>query len=395
MQVCPDLRYVTRQLPYYKADANALRGNVYCREDDTSHERQTHHHLDADNLHRLIEHVRYCYFTVIQPQIVLMAEEISNNSNEETSKSTYNMSAKHSPQHRALLRCLQRALEGFLKAQTPTDSAGATVKGFIEFGAGKGGLSVALQDALLSNTFDLSGSTIEKKELALAHVPRTPLLVVVDVGNFRRKGDARVSRTSLPLVRLRLDIKDLELAKALRDPSVCKRARDEEKVNVNTLLDTSHNEGIPEERWVALGKHLCGACTDFALSCITSPNLRTEGSASVIAVVFATCCHHLCELRHLNAIASTEHDQQATLRLPGTEYTISAAEFAAIASMSSWAVSGTAVDKERQTTGICCKRVIDALRIQYLKQNGYRSAYLCQYVENGITEENVTIVAFR
>ncbi|PWV09222.1 hypothetical protein C3747_81g50 [Trypanosoma cruzi] len=394
IQVCPDLRYVTRKLPYYKANVNALRGKVYCRENDTAHERQTHHHLDADNLRQLIERVRHCYFSVIQPQIVLMAEEISSN-NEETSKSTCNMSAKHGPQHRALLRCLQRAIEGFFKAQTPTESAGAAVKGFVEFGAGKGGLSVALQDALLSHAFDLSGSTVEKKELAPAHVHRKPLLVVVDVGNFRRKGDARVSRTSLPLVRLRLDIKDLELAKALRDPSVFKRARDEEKVNVSTLLDNIHAEGIPEERWVALGKHLCGACTDFALSCITSPNLCTEGRASVIAVVFATCCHHLCELRDLNALASTEEDQQAILRLPGTEYTISAAEFAAIASMSSWAVSGTAVDKERQATGVCCKRVIDALRIQYLKQNGYRSAYLCQYIEKGITEENVTIVAFR
>ncbi|RNF11035.1 tRNA guanosine-2-O-methyltransferase TRM13 [Trypanosoma rangeli] len=392
-KVCPDLRFVATRLPYYRANLHAFRGNVYCAGSDTQHERRTHHHLDADTLRQLIARVRQCYFTVVQPQMVLMAEEISNKG-EEASTSTRKLSAKHGPQHRALLHCLQKAIAGFSRRQVQTDGAGAAVAGFLELGAGKGGLSVALQDAVLSHAFDLPGNTPTKQSSMAAVGCREPLLVVVDVDNFRRKADARVCRTRLPLIRLRLDIKDLDLAAALRDPSVRKRDRSSEHADKSISLDPRPAALNAEEHWVAMGKHLCGACTDFALACITAPNLRTEGRLSVSAVVLATCCHHRCELRHINSLESTGRNGDTVLRLPGTTYTLSPAEFAAIASMSSWAVSGACVDHESRITGVCCKRVIDALRIQYLKQSGYRAAYLCQYTQREITEENVCIVAF-
>ncbi|RNF19342.1 tRNA guanosine-2-O-methyltransferase TRM13 [Trypanosoma conorhini] len=393
VKVCPDLRFVVTRLPYYRENAHALRGAVYCAAADTQHERRTHHDLDADTLRQLIARVRRCYFAVVQPQTVLLAEEVSSEG-EETPTSVRKASAKHGPQHRALLHCLQRAIAGFAKAQELAGDADVAVAGFIELGAGKGGLAVALQDAVLSRAFALPGSKVEKQGSVAADGSSEPLLVVVDVDNFRRKGDARVCRTRLPLTRLRLDIKDLDLAAALRDPSVRKRARDGEHAGGGTSLGLRPEALIPAEHWVAMGKHLCGACTDFALACITAPNLRTEGRLCVSVVVLATCCHHRCELQHLNSLGATDNDGQAVLRLPGTQDTLSAAEFAAIASMSSWAVSGAFVDEESRITGVCCKRVIDALRVQYLKQSGYRAAYLCQYTQRDITEENVCIVAF-
>ncbi|KEG09112.1 tRNA guanosine-2-O-methyltransferase TRM13 [Trypanosoma grayi] len=395
VRVCPDLRFVASALPYYSQNTNAFCGKVYCRDEDVRHERLTHRDLDKATLDRLITRVREYYYSVVQPQIVLLAEEQCG-ADDDPVDQTRRLSSKHSPQHRGLLWCVEKALRGHIETLHEHGSDSGAIAGFVEFGAGKGGLSVALQDAISSGSLKIAGYNTEPAVTALEGGGSSNLrLLVVDVDNFRRKGDACVRRTSLPLIRLRLNIKDLDLVAALRDPSVRKRSREGVDSTTANSVETQGNSPATEERWVALGKHLCGSCTDFALSSVTSPKLHAKSHASVVAVVLATCCHHRCELQHLNALPEGGDDTFPSLRLPGTDYTISSAEFAAITSMSSWAVSGSFVDEQSRQTGVCCKRVIDALRVEYLRRKGYLCAYLCEYVGRDVTEENVCIVAFR
>lgn len=394
VRVCPDLRFVTSRLPYYREDAHAFRGRVYCGEEGPTAQRITHSHLPASSLHQLIARVRECYFSVVQPQMVLMAFEECPAKNE-LPHSTRNLSSKHGPQHCALLRCAERAMCSFYESEGQKGRPRAAIAGFVELGAGKGGLSVALQSALTSHSFSGLGGVALAKRTAGDDTSAQPLLVVIDVDNFRRKGDGRVCRTALPLVRLRVNIKDLDLARALSDPSVRHRPENVGADGAESHAGPRTHSPTSEEHWVALGKHLCGACTDFALSCVTSTDDNKKDHPNFIALVLATCCHHRCELQHLNSFLLSESDQQGALRLPGTDYTVSSDEFAAIASMSSWAVSGAFVDEERRLTGVCCKRVIDAWRVAFLKHSGYRRAYLCQYTGRDVTEENVCIVAHR
>ncbi|CBH10715.1 hypothetical protein, conserved [Trypanosoma brucei gambiense DAL972] len=407
VKVCPDLRFVVDKLPYYSKDLHACKGVAYCvTSQESEKERFTHHHMDTVVLEDLITRVRECYFNVIQPRIVLLAEECQEPFQDNSSTgSTRRISNKHGPQHRALLRCVQTVIRGYAEGRGNLGNTYVRIAGFLELGAGKAGLAVSLQDALLSGSIRYchshpgfqerkEGRTAVNEALS-ADNGDFPRIVVVDMDNFRRKADACVRNSRLPLVRLRINIKDLDLAKALCGASACKRSR-EETSSTSDQCTNAIKQSVPvEEQWVAFGKHLCGACTDFALSCVTAPNLNTEGFASVCAVVFATCCHQRCELKHINALLSPSECRRGRIAIPGTNHTFSEREFAAITSMSSWAVSGEAVDAERRLTGMCCKRVIDAFRLEYLKQSGFRRTYLCQYAESSVTGENICIVAFR
>ncbi|KAH8617675.1 putative CCCH zinc finger in TRM13 protein U11 48K like CHHC zinc finger Methyltransferase TRM13 [Trypanosoma vivax] len=421
VKICPDLRFVVNELPYYRKDMHAFRGKAYhATEYGNTGERFTHHQMDNTELHRLISRVQQCYTSFIKPHIVLMSEECSEphyagDNHGVNSSENFNRreSCKHSPQHRALLRCVERALESFGRRQVHENGAPAHVAGFLEVGAGKGGLSVALQRALISGQFqhcfqknsssgDSCGgenpTVVYTSGKEVARSSHFPSIVLVDVDNFRRKRDACVRDSCLPLTRLRLNIKDLDLVRALRGLGTRKRTAgeltDSGVDGVSSLTEGTCNL-TGTDYWVAVGKHLCGSCTDFALSCITSPNLITEGPISVCAVVLATCCHQRCELQHINALRCEAGEGASSIAIPGTPYRFSPNEFAAIASMSSWAVSGSFVDTERQSIGVCCKGVIDTLRIAYLKQCGYRDAFICHYIDRHVTAENNCIVAFR
>lgn len=101
---------------------------------------------------------------------------------------------------------------------------------YIEFGAGRGYLSSMLADASDARNF-----------------------VLLDVRGFRNKADRSLRQLeSLRLQRLRVDIKDFQPA------------------GVDGL-----NGG--QAPWVATGKHLCGAATDFTLRCVAS-SMHATGS---------------------------------------------------------------------------------------------------------------------
>lgn len=302
-----------------------------------------------------------------------------------------------------------------------------------------------------------------------------PHIVVIDVQTFRRKGDCKVCRSVLPIQRLRVDLKDLYLTKAFLCGAIpgrehlAKEAVGNEstgKGRQDTSLGSSPvsscspyccSRGDEQEmrrekeentlEWVAVGKHLCGAATEFALSCLSEPELPNVAKVSIRCLVLATCCHHRCAFTHMLPQATTtprsalsaapapqedtttshpppftaptaarkgiperrEHESESPssflfsstscselpcLTLPGTDFSLNKDEFAAVASMSSWAVSGANVEPSKQCIGYMCKRIIDSYRVAYLRSIGFQ-AYLATYIPRSITEENVCIIAFK
>jgi tRNA:m4X modification enzyme len=255
------------------------------------------------------------------------------------------LSQKHSPQHAALLSL---ALAAWPSAEKHRQVA------VMELGAGKGGLALALHQKLVNGTETHKTS-----------------FFVVDVGGFRRKKDGCVRDEAMPFCRLRINIKDLDLRRV---------------AELQTTLAPPNDEGPAKVGVVGIGKHLCGACADFALSCLVNDSPE---NMQVAAVVIATCCHHLCRLEHLNRLASS----------PASESFLghfTAAEFAAIASLTSWCVSGSAVDDGQRALGRRCKRLIDYARVLFLRQTaGFVCVELVDYVDEGISPENVCIFARR
>lgn len=394
--VCPDLRFVTTNMCYYAADRHADRGVPRLCGPAAGQPRLTHRDLSPEELAALTAKIDACYETAVAGGILdlqdlavaapcgLGGSGVSESDSDGEGDGggevdrTRLRSKKHGPQHSALLQCLDFTLAqaGGLGSCGP-----GTVRGFVELGAGKGGLSLALQRLLASHR-EPGGDPAEVARLEeaspfLKAVSERPRVAVVDMDGFRRKGDATVNRSAIPIERVRINIKDLDLSKAL---VADERPKKEE-------------EG--ENQWIALGKHLCGACTDFALSCVIDANGAASGCL-VPAVVVATCCHHRCELRHLNppARGAGEGGGAPGVGLPATDYSFTEREFAAMTSMTSWAVCGDFVDSERCATGYQCKRIIDALRVAFLEASGFH-ARQCRYTTTNITGENVCILAWR
>lgn len=401
--VCPDLRHVTTGLAYHKDDVHAYKGrSCYCslvtpkgEKEQTATagaERDALKDMPTDALEALKNHIKESYETYIKDQFIALPSverAVEGSPARREKEETADTSKKHGPQHKALLQGVDYVVARTL-LEPPEE-----LSGFMELGAGKGGLSVALQETLVQRSNDLPTSGAADKPLAhlLSRAVARPHMVVIDMGGFRRKGDSRVSHSDIPLLRLRINLKDLDMTTAIQQE----------------VQSTSTAAVGATQNWVALGKHLCGSCTDFALSCVTEPHLESAAMTKIRGVVLATCCHHRCELQHLNyvqtfsapsAIATASTSTTGTsapsfaLQLPGTTYAVSERDFDAMAKMTSWAVSGKFADEEKQQIGFYCKRIIDMWRVGYLRECGYH-AFLCVYTTRDITEENVCIVAWK
>lgn len=240
---------------------------------------------------------------------------------------------------------------------------------YVEFGAGKGQLSYWLAQAI-------------------TNYPNSNVLLI-DRASVRHKKDNKLN-VSHTVQRIRADIADFDISK-------------------HSLIQSSH-------KIVGLGKHLCGAATDFAIQCIINGNnasVEHENQTKTVAILIALCCHHRCEWKHFIG--------KEFFRQNG----ISVKEFAIITKMVGWAICGTGMSRERRkqieerklagnwtepiispndiaTTnrdrherkeiGQKCKRLIDFARIGYLEQNGFKCS-LKQYVSSDITLENICLVA--
>eukprot|EP00803_Ostreobium_quekettii_P008942 evm.model.scf_153.7 EVM.evm.TU.scf_153.7 scf_153:76933-82022(-) len=144
----------------------------------------------------------------------------------------------------------------------------------VEFGAGRGYLSSMLSDVTPIKQFCL-----------------------IDCGSVRFKADRSMRKsTDVDLQRLTCNIRDLD---------VCR-------------IPQLREENRP---WVACGKHLCGAATDFTLRACHAANAQMggqqmderrtghasidsdnhvhqmEGASNLRGMAVATCCHHRCSWR--------------------------------------------------------------------------------------------------
>lgn len=243
---------------------------------------------------------------------------------------------------------------------------------YVEYGAGKGQVAFWLAQAIASH-------------------PNSNVLLI-DRASLRHKKDNKLDDTHA-VHRIRADICDFDMSKF-------------------DLLQKS-------KYIVGMGKHLCGAATDFAIRCILNGN---SGNGDVKppktdAFIVALCCHHRCDWKPFVG-------KEFFVR-----HKVSRREFAIITKMVGWAICGTGMSRERRkeleerpngtgevTTdapdggndrlkeanrvlrdtrreiGRKCKRLIDFARIDYLEANGYRCS-LKSYVGQDVTLENICLVA--
>ena len=363
VKVCPDKRFDPRDEAYYRHNVNVA-GSI------TSSSAVKHSDLSEAELSALATKVCEIYDNLVvavfsreheyrptdDEQADACDEHTSSNDDGDVEsaaeligkrrKRAVASTKKHTPQHWGIL--LQVAQVGWLPPgiiprTTITPSQIQVPSVILELGAGKAGLALALREQA-----DLLGPVGESL--------RTAKTIVVDKGSFRHKRDACVAATTNPFVRIRIDIKDFFLS------------------------------GLPNidcSAPLVIGKHLCGACTDFALNTMINSD-ATKNSC----IAIATCCHHLCDphLCHAWAQAVVEKDDSSPLGH------ISLREMGAVCSLTSWAVCGK-MDPERELLGWKCKRVIDYIRGRFMfEAHGFSHFSLRTYVPTAVTKENVLLL---
>lgn len=120
------------------------------------------------------------------------------------------------------------------------DSSAAT---YIEFGSGKGYLTSTFVDLV-------SPKSLHR-------------IILLDRKTFKKKADTCLRKNNI--TRLRCDISDFNPSKL---------------------------EGMDKKsQWVAYGKHLCGAATDFTIRCVAN-QLKSKGTVP-LGFAIASCCHYL------------------------------------------------------------------------------------------------------
>ena len=242
--------------------------------------------------------------------------------------------AKHRTQHAALLGVMSAA----------DMLVGSNVRGFVELGAGKGGLAGALK-----------------------HVLPNARVVAVDQELFRDMCDRELRQRGTPIERVCMNVKDFSLPK-FSQAQPCEQQEGSPRPPLST-----------DARWVVCGKHLCGGCTDFALFAAVAGK---DAAAAAADVCIATCCHHRCTWDALFA----DKDTSGLFR--------DADDFRDVVRMTSWATGGPTVPLPLRRAGRAAKVLIDAARIAKLSAiKAYASVRLVQYATSDFTEEYHAIVA--
>eukprot|EP01128_Nolandella_sp_AFSM9_P008768 TRINITY_DN5444_c0_g1_i1.p1 TRINITY_DN5444_c0_g1~~TRINITY_DN5444_c0_g1_i1.p1 ORF type:complete len:511 (-),score=93.74 TRINITY_DN5444_c0_g1_i1:39-1571(-) len=299
------------------------------------------------------------------------------------------LTAKHLVQHESLINILYNlplASPASPPSQSPPLAPSLALEEprplYCEFGAGKGSLSIDIQQR-----FDSDHLLID----------RSKFRGMADRHAFLRNQDAgKDSSTSVRIPewsRVKADIADFVLEE--------------------------HPSASSGRHVFAFGKHLCGAATDFTLRSMlsyrdaiaTPPNL--DGTKSVeqkppFSLMIALCCNHRCEWKSyvnkpfFQSLNFTKED------------------FHIITRLSSWAVSynptrspsdGEDADEEhappptsnisslsvfsheeKALIGRACKRLLDIGRVLKLNESGV-SVGLYPYVDQNVTMENIALVS--
>ncbi|KAJ2610592.1 tRNA:m4X modification enzyme [Coemansia sp. RSA 1804] len=265
---------------------------------------------------------------------------------------------------------------------------------FVEFGAGKGELSVHLHAALADN----------------------PTIILVDRKNFRQKfnvdktdedstttatTESNSSFSRRQFTRIYIDIRDLDLSRV---------------PELQGAVDPT--TGMPALRpVVAYSKHLCGAATDLTLRCLKR---YEDAGGSVAAIAIALCCHHRCRYstyadpEYLTKTLAPSADASSSRDGCSVKWNESHCKaFRQIAAMSSWAInappppppsepSGDLSGQplrlgltfaQRVRAGHAAKRVFDLGRVHYVRTAlGMSNAELVYFNSRSTSPENLVLV---
>ena len=228
---------------------------------------------------------------------------------------------------------------------------------FVEFGAGRGKLSHWVQRSLPKSAVNTD-------------------FIVVDRSACRYRYDSYHKSVGPVFRRLFIDIEHLCLSKV-------------DGVKLGNPI-------------IGYCKHLCGAATDLAITCL----MNTLGSSTHSlsnrpnALVMAPCCHHQCTWP---AYVGRDFFE--------TKLQFSSVDFHAISLLTSWKTCGMKYKEPddvqcdrslrsirdwpaclKEEIGYKCKRLIDMGRVSWLRNNGMQTELLT-YVPENVTIENIVIVA--
>ena len=243
--------------------------------------------------------------------------------------------------------------------------------------------SMSLDTSLNDTCFVELGAGSGKLSQWFHHKVHGSFFVLVDRQMCRKKADGYFKKQKSNFVRLKMDIKDIDVA------------------------------GVPDldkyKKICFACKHLCGGATDMALvSAVQSAQLRET------TVLIALCCHHLCSWD-----LYTGKDYFIKHFKPQKFYTLS--------SLSAWAtcfkletmqiddeevlrnmiqkfqnnpesfIQGEHLVLDRNLQwyiGRCAKTVLNDGRAQFMLNNGFRVEFY-RYVDVSISPENTSLLCFK
>jgi tRNA:m4X modification enzyme len=215
---------------------------------------------------------------------------------------------KHARQHAAVAAVLRA--RGLLPSPPPSGGGGAEDAAaaappppsapphpavLVELGAGKGYLTAWLVIESCSrpppatteaDDGSSSPSQQQEQEQQQQQPPFRALVMVDAAGHMGRKADRRLRGAAPLLARVTADLRDVDLA---RLPGLLPPGADDGGGSGDTEDKTSS--------FLAVGKHLCGVATDYALRAFASGVAAAAAAAKPptagpSAVAVATCCHH-------------------------------------------------------------------------------------------------------
>eukprot|EP01006_Ploeotia_vitrea_P032178 TRINITY_DN64440_c1_g2_i1.p1 TRINITY_DN64440_c1_g2~~TRINITY_DN64440_c1_g2_i1.p1 ORF type:complete len:456 (-),score=43.90 TRINITY_DN64440_c1_g2_i1:47-1414(-) len=382
---CPHARFVSRGQPYFEEDVNAGSDDGGPDGAGTPAHKKRLSAAEAPCTAEFIAKVNKLYddYTHL---IFNQDEPSSTHVPEEPTKTT-----KHTVQHVAITTHLKRI--GLWPQHTSTENQASTNLDltFVEFGAGKGGLSLHVRTEMTADKCSCKHLLVDRK-------------------NFRKKADAKAKAKSN---------KDAEADEADTTPAAFSRVY----IDIKDLL-LAKSPDVSKE-CVAISKHLCGCATDLTIRCIAHANKQplsqlpssadaTSSSSSsstatqplaghlhVKGLCIALCCHQLINWKsYVNKQYFIDNQ-------------FSQSDFENVVAHSGWAVCGPAREgkedeltlvaagtlkwshQEKQLFGRKCKRVLDFGRLLYLKEQcGYNGVQLVEYVQPAYSLENFLLLAW-
>jgi len=283
---------------------------------------------------------------------------------------------RHQIQHQNILNRMRA--RGLLATRHSTRS---TRRLFIEFGAGRGGLTWAVHNA----------TKIEKS----TDRSQTRYLLI-DRDSIRKKTERYLEAThpspsdvpNAVAERLKIDIRHLWL------PGVASVANSDEAV--------------------VISKHLCGVATDLSLRSVcqlvqerrkttahrTATNagtaaVRESRTCQIGGIAIALCCHGLCSWREY--VGRTFF--QSVLK-----FDAAGSDFESLRVASSWMVGyrsrsfhpdiSESERSRRVAVGAACKRLIDIGRVLFIMEKMGLNATLEPYCDRSTTPENIALLAW-